>query len=83
MTSTVIDTSATPLSEITPEFTEFEFGTRAALIPSMILTFIFVAISLAADAFMLTFLNATVKELRPTGTRVVEIRSNAGIDRAA
>ena len=47
----------------------------------MILTLIFVAISLAADAFMLTFLNATVKELRPTGTRVVEIRSNAGIAR--
>ncbi|PYX34009.1 MAG: hypothetical protein DMG80_03865 [Acidobacteria bacterium] len=45
----------------------------------MILTVIFVAISLAANVFMLTFLNATVKELRPTGTRVVEIRSNAGV----
>ena len=45
----------------------------------MILTFVFVAISLAADVFMLTFLNATARELRPTGTRVVEKRAELNV----
>jgi hypothetical protein len=40
----------------------------------VILTFIFIVISLAADMFMLTFLNATVRELRPTRILVVETR---------
>ena len=45
----------------------------------MILTPIFIAISLASDVFMLTFLNATVRELRQTSTHVVERRTDTGI----
>ena len=59
-----------------------EFGTLAALISDVILTFIFVAFSLAAAVFMLAFLNATVRELRKTGAPVIERRSNTGINLA-